>query len=187
MMASHPIIETERLILRPYTTEDFPDSAALWADPATLAFIGSGVPLSSEEAWSRVLRNIGHWHALGYGYWAARDKTSGQFVGDIGFQNLRRMMEPGLGDRPEMGWVLAPQAQGKGFAREAVAGALAWADAHLGASETVCIIRPAHERSIRIALASGYRRTGAARYGTAITDVFVRPRAFQSETIIPTS
>ena len=187
MMPNHPIIQTERLTLRPYTAEDFPDSAALWADPATLAFIGDGVPLNAEAVWSRVLRNIGHWHALGYGYWAARDTTSGRFVGDIGFQNLRRMMEPSLGDRPEMGWVLAPQAQGIGYAREAVAGALGWADAHLAASETVCIIRSTHEHSIRIALANGYRRTGAARYGGTTTDVFVRPRAFQSETTIPTS
>ena len=182
-----PVVETERLLLRPYAPSDFSDCAALWADPATVAFIGNGQPLTEEAAWSRVLRHIGHWHAVGYGYWAAREKANGRFVGEFGFQNLRRDIDPPLGDRPEIGWVLAASAQGCGFAREAVTGALAWADHALAAPETACIIRPAHERSIRIAIESGYRRIHAARYGAGVTDVFLRPKGFQSRDVIPTS
>lgn len=180
-------IETERLALCPYGLADFADCAALWGDPATVTFIGNGQPLGEEEVWSRVLRHIGHWHAIGYGYWAAREKAGGRFVGEIGFQNLRRAMQPPLDDRPEIGWVLAPEAQGRGLAREAVAGTVAWADARLSVAETACIIRPMHERSVRIALAAGYRRTGAARYGAAVMDVFVRPRGFTSDAAAPTS
>ncbi|MDX7953003.1 GNAT family N-acetyltransferase [Lichenihabitans sp. Uapishka_5] len=181
------MIETERLLLRPIGLDDVADCTALWGDPATMGFIGNGQPLSAEEVWSRTLRHIGHWHALGYGYWAVRETANGGFVGDVGFQTLRRAIEPSLGDRPEIGWVLAAAAQGRGFAREAVAGVLDWADAHLSADETCCIIRPAHARSIRIAEAVGYQRTGTARYGAASMEVFARPRGFQSRLLIPTS
>ena len=186
-MTVHPVLETERLLLRPICLDDIVDCTALWGEPATMRFIGSGQPLTAEEVWSRTLRHIGHWHALGYGYWAVREKEGGRFVGDVGFQNLRRSMQPDLGDRPEIGWVLAAHAQGRGYAREAVSAALAWVDGELQATETVCIIRPAHERSIRIAIEAGYRRTGAARYGAATMDVFARPRPFPSAARIPTS
>ena len=186
-IAGLPTVETGRLVLQPYGLADFADCAALLSDPSTVVFIGDGQPLAEEAVWSRVLRQIGHWHAIGYGYWAAREKANGRFVGEVGFQNLRRDMRPSLDDRPEIGWVLAASAQGRGYAREAVAGALAWADRALPASETACIIRPTHERSIRIALEAGYRRTGDARYGAAVMDMFVRPRGFQSSETVPTS
>ena len=185
-MEAPAAFDTERLTLRPHGLIDFADCVALWGDPATMRFIGAGQPLTAEDTWSRLLRYAGGWRLLGFGYWAVRERATGHFVGDVGFQDLRRTIEPPLGDRPEIGWVLARSAQGRGYAAEAVAGAVRWADANLAARETVCIVRPEHARSLSIAARAGYAATGAASYGGALHAVLVRPRVFPSAVVAPT-
>ncbi len=159
---SEAVIETSRLILRPHRAEDFPDVAALWADPVVVRYI-SGSPSTREASWARLLRNMGHWQAMGYGYWAVTDRESGVFLGEVGFSDFRRDIEPCLDGLPEAGWVLAPKAHGRGIASEAVRAMHAWADAERDWSETVCIFDPAHVVSQKVARKLGY----AAREMTA--------------------
>jgi RimJ/RimL family protein N-acetyltransferase len=184
---SGDVIETPRLVLRPHAVSDLRDCLSMWRDPAVVRFIGNGQAHSEEAVWARLLRYAGCWRLLGFGYWAVRERGTGRFVGDVGFQSLHRTTDPPLPDLPEAGWVLAASAQGRGFAREAIAAVLAWADAHLTAPATVCIIRPDHGRSVRIAEEAGYRSTGAARLAGEPMAVFSRPRAFPSKGPAPTS
>ena len=108
-----PVLETERLILRGHQLDDFNDCAAMWADPAVTRFIG-GQPLHEEESWAKFLRYAGHWSVLGFGYWAVEEKSSENFVGEIGFADYKRELEPSLKGVPEIGWVLASPTHGKG-------------------------------------------------------------------------
>src|SRR6266702_2744519 len=140
MNPSVPELETDRLILRPHVREDFDESYALWSDETVTRFIG-GKPFSREEVWSRLLR---------YGYWVIREKNSGRFVGEIGFADYQRDIEPPLG-APEIGWALMPSMHGIGYATEAVRGALTWADAKWPERGTVCIIAPDNVASRRVA------------------------------------
>src|ERR1700683_3795866 len=114
-----PVLETERLKLRGPPLDDFPKFAAMWADPNVCRYIG-GKPLNEEESWTKFLRYAGHWSLLGFGYWAVQEKSSGNFVGEIGFADYKRELEPSLKGEPEIGWVLASAAHGKGYATEAV-------------------------------------------------------------------
>lgn len=150
------MLETDRLILRPHRAEDFPDVAALWADPVVVRYI-SGVPSTPEASWARLLRNMGHWQAMGYGYWAVMDRDSGGFLGEVGFSDFKRDIEPTLNHLPEAGWVLAPKAHGRGLASEAVSAMHRWADESKDWSETVCLFDPAHDVSQKVALKLGYR------------------------------
>lgn len=168
-------LETERLVLSRHRAEDFEECARLWSDPEVTHFIG-GRPLSNEETWARLLRYAGLWALLGFGYWAVREKGTGRFVGDVGMADLQRLIEPSLCGAPEMGWVLAPWSHGRGFATEAVNAALSWADSHLSAPETVCIIVPENQRSIRVAERVGYRPREAAVYNGGKTTIFARFR-----------
>ncbi len=59
-------IVTDRLRLRAPRVSDFADMSAMWADPEIMRHI-SGQPSSPSESWSRLLRYIGHWHAMGFG------------------------------------------------------------------------------------------------------------------------
>jgi len=84
-----PVIETTRLILRGHRLDDFPDCAAMWADPIVTRHIG-GRPFTEEETWARFLRYVGHWSVLGFGYWAIEEKDTATFVGELGFADFKR-------------------------------------------------------------------------------------------------
>jgi RimJ/RimL family protein N-acetyltransferase len=174
MPTTAPEIETARLRLHGHGVSDFPDSAALWGDAAVMRFMG-GRPLTQEEVWTRLLRYVGHWAAMGYGYWAIREKDGGRFLGEVGFADLKREVDPPLGDAPEIGWVLVPSAHGRGFASEAVAAVLAWGEAAFGPGRrTVCIINPENAPSLRLAERMGYRAYGRGAYKGAETVMFER-------------
>ncbi len=168
-----PVIETARLRLRGHRLDDFAACAAMWGDPIVVRHIG-GRPFTEEEVWARLHRYVGHWVLLGFGYWVVAEKTSGKFVGEVGFADFRRPIDPPFGGAPEIGWSLAPWAHGKGYATEAVRGALAWGDAHFGAVETVCMIDPDNLASIHVAEKCGYRESGRATYKEAPVILFRR-------------
>jgi RimJ/RimL family protein N-acetyltransferase len=174
MITVAPKIETERLILHGHGLQDFADSAALWSDPDIVRFIGGRV-FTEEEIWTRLLRYVGHWAVLGFGYWVIRERQSGRFVGEIGFANFRRDLDPPFGDTPEIGWALRPWAQGQGFATEAIRTATAWGDRVFGAgSRTVCMISPENTPSIRVAERCGYRQYVRTTYKGSPTLLFER-------------
>jgi RimJ/RimL family protein N-acetyltransferase len=170
-----PAIETARLRLRGHRLADFARCAAMWADPEVTRHIG-GKPLSEEESWAKLLRYVGHWSLLGFGFWAIEEKASGGFVGELGFADFKRDMVPPLGGVPELGWALAAGAHGKGYATEAVRAAVAWGETRFGATRTVCLIRPDNQRSIRVAEKCGYREAARATYKGHPTIVFARQR-----------
>ena len=168
-----PVVETERLRLRCHRVEDFADCAAMWADAGVTHFIG-GKPLTREEAWARLLRAVGHWALLGFGLWAVEERASGAYVGDIGFATFQREIQPPLPDVPEIGWVLATRAQGKGYATEAVRAAVEWGDARFGGSRTVCLIHAENRASLRVAAKCGYREVDRTTYKEQPTIVLAR-------------
>jgi RimJ/RimL family protein N-acetyltransferase len=170
-VSAAPAIETARLTLRGHRTEDLPECASMWSHPEVTRHIG-GRPFSEEEVWGRVLRYIGHWTALGYGYWALREKSTGRFVGELGFADFKRDIQPPL-EAPEIGWALSPWAHGKGYATEAVQAAVAWGDGHL-APRTVCLISPANRASIRVADKCGYVEYGRTTYKGEPTILYER-------------
>src|ERR1700736_5753720 len=93
------VMETERLRLRGHTIEDASKVKALWSDSEVTRYIG-GKPLTDEECWSRLLRYVGHWSLLGFGFWIVEEKLTGDFVGEVGFSDYKRDLEPALGAVP---------------------------------------------------------------------------------------
>jgi RimJ/RimL family protein N-acetyltransferase len=172
-LSSAPTVETPRLILRAHRIDDYPDSVAMWSDAAVTRFIG-GKPATAEETWARVLRYAGMWALLGYGFWLAAEKSSGQFVGEMGFLEGKREMNPGFDGAHEIGWGLVPTAHGKGYASEAVAAALAWHDGHFGRVRTACMIAPENAPSIRVAEKAGYTEYARTTYKGNPTLLFER-------------
>jgi len=156
-MSNHPpTLTTARLTLRAPTRDDFPDSLVMWSDAEVVRFIG-GKPFTREEVWARLLRYVGHWALLGYGFWVVRETESGRFVGEVGFADFQRDMEPSLTGTPEIGWALSSSMHGKGYATEAVRAAIAWADQKWPGVATACIVAPQNEASLRVAHKAGYR------------------------------
>ena len=172
MQTFPPLLATPRLILRPHTPADLPDLAAMWADPQVVRHIG-GRPFTREEVWTRLLRTAGMWALLGFGYWVVQLRDSGAFVGEMGFADFRRELEPPFGEAPEAGWALAAAMHGQGLAREVLEAVHAWADAAL-CVRTVCMIDPANLASVAVARRCGYRPYAQAFYRGAPTTLFER-------------
>ncbi len=150
-----PILHTERLLLRGHRLHDFPASFSMWSDPLVTAYIG-GKPSTEQQAWSRFLQYVGHWSLMGFGYWAIEEKSTHTFIGEAGFANFHREIDPTMKDAPEIGWALASSAHGKGFATEALRSIISWGDEHFASPRTVCLIDVENLPSIGLARKIGF-------------------------------
>ncbi|MEI9991788.1 MAG: GNAT family N-acetyltransferase [Rhizomicrobium sp.] len=167
-----PTLETERLILRGHTRDDFPAYAAMWADPEVTRFISP--PLSQEDAWAKFMRVFGHWALTGHGFWSVHEKETGRRVGETGFLSVKRDLVPSLEGLPEVGWAFDRPAQGKGYATEAVRAALAWGEDRFGRTRFACIIAPNNAPSLNVAAKTGFREAVRTTYKGAPTVVLYR-------------
>lgn len=145
----------------------------MWGDLDVMRHLG-GKASSRQESWWRLLRYRGFWPVLGYGFWAVRERQTGRFVGDVGFGGFQRATEPLIGGVPEAGWVLTTEAQGKGFASEAVAAALAWLDRDKQFRRVVCLIESGNAVSRRIAEKNGFVPAGEVEMRGAKLPLFRR-------------
>lgn len=170
-----PVLETQRLRLRGHRIDDFDASAAMWADERVVRFI-SGKPSTPQQSWSRLLQYVGHWQLLSFGYWVVEDRETSVYLGEVGLADLKRGIMPSIEGIPEIGWVLVPEAHGRGIATEAVAAAVKWADGHFDHGHTVCLFNPQHVASMRVAEKNGYTWKANADYMGAETVIMERLR-----------
>jgi RimJ/RimL family protein N-acetyltransferase len=172
-LSAAPMLVTDRLRLRAHTAADFEASAAMWGNPEVTRFIG-GRPFTPEESWTRVLRCPGHWALMGFGFWVVEDRASGKFIGEAGFMDFKRDIEPPVVDMPEVGWAFVPEAHGRGIATETARALVAWGDVHFGTRSTTCLIDKAHTTSIRVAEKCGYRPWRSVKYHGHAEVLFLR-------------
>lgn len=147
-------LETERLILRWFSEDDFDDFCKICSDAEVMRFLGEGKPLNSMEVWRRMATFMGHWYFRGYGIWAVEEKSSGKVVGGIGFMNPAGW--PGF----ELGWTLGRDSWGKGYATEGAARALEHAFTEMDRDHVISLIAPDNVGSIRVAERLGEKVEG---------------------------
>jgi RimJ/RimL family protein N-acetyltransferase len=175
-MDAIPTLDTPRLRLRAHRLDDAAPHAAMWADPEVVRFIG-GAPVPRDLAWTRFLRHAGLWQASRLRLLSRwRTAGTGAFVGEAGFQDLRRDMTPSIEGTMEAGWVLAQAWQGQGLAEEAMRAALGWADRERPALRVTCIIRPDHAASLRVAAKLGFAPLAESSFGGGPMRVLERRR-----------
>lgn len=150
------MIETPRLLLRPYTLADFKDFAALVVDPAVIRLFG-GKPMPREDAWNRLLRYAGHWALLGYGMFAICDRESGRHLGQTGLADFGRGLGGSFDPYPEAAWLFGGESHGRGYATEAASAAHGWFQEVHGAQRTVCLVERGNEASLKVAAKLGYQ------------------------------
>jgi RimJ/RimL family protein N-acetyltransferase len=117
-----------------------------------------------EDAWRRMLCGPAMWMLLGYGYWAVERRHDRALIGQLGFADFKRDMTPSIEQLPELGYVFAADAHGRGYASEGVAAALDWADATIKHEQIVAIIDEDNSSSIRVAEKAGFNAREVAVY-----------------------
>jgi RimJ/RimL family protein N-acetyltransferase len=167
-----PTLTTERLSIEPMSLKHWEDYAAAWADPRMTEFIG-GDPRSRTISWGKMLQGIGLWSLFGYGYWSFIERASGSFVGNGGLAQFERGIAE-LAGFPEAGWAFVPDAWGKGYATEAMAAILKWADEEAKLSETRCIIDLGNSVSHIVAAKLGFAKFAESR--DVIGELFIYSR-----------
>jgi len=113
-------LETERLLLRRPADDDLDAIADIHGDPEVMRYIGPGEPWSLERAVLGLSRWRAFWAADGFGMFVVEEKASGTFVGRVG--PFYPPVWPGF----EVGWGVASEFRGKGYAVEAARAAINW-------------------------------------------------------------
>ena len=149
-------IETERLLLELPRPEDFGFVLDMTSDPSMFRYSERDA-MSREEAWSLLLRHIGHWLIAGYGVYGVRDKESGKFAGLVGGSAFQRGLGPRFDDHPEMTWSIAAGFRGRGYATEAAAAVVEAIEAQPAITATVCLIHIDNQPSLNVASKLGFR------------------------------
>ena len=150
-----PLLETERLILRPIAMEDFPRWAEMMGDPEAAKFLGGAQPAA--VAWRGFMTMAGAWSLTGVSMFSVIERETGLWLGRIG--PWRPLGWPG----PEVGWGLHPDAQGLGYGVEAATATIDYAFDVLGWTDVIHTIDPDNTPSQRLAERLGSRNLGPAR------------------------
>lgn len=176
-----PILETERLTLRPLAMEDFPRWAQMMADPEAARFLGG--PQPAETAWRGFMTMAGAWSLTGIAMFSVIERDTGLWLGRIG--PWTPLGWPGT----EVGWGLHPDAQGRGYGVEAATATLDYAFDVLGWTEVIHCIDPDNTPSQRLAERLGSCNQGPTqmpppfetaridRWGQSRSQWRARPRA----------
>ena len=106
-------LETERLLLREYTMEDFDSLYGILSDMETMKHYPK--PFDGEEVRNWILWNIENYRVFGFGLWAVVLKENGEMIGDCGvtMQTINGKI------KPEIGYHIHKEYQGRGYATEA--------------------------------------------------------------------
>jgi RimJ/RimL family protein N-acetyltransferase len=149
-----PRIETEHLILRPWRAGDIAPNAAMLSDPGTARFIAAdGKPVTTEIAgWRNAAVISGHWALHGFGMFAIEEKSSGSYIGRVG-----PWCPPGWPGF-EVGWGIAREFRGKGYAVEAASASIDWVFDSFEIDEIMHCIESTNTPSQGVARSLGARK-----------------------------
>jgi RimJ/RimL family protein N-acetyltransferase len=138
------ILETERLILDKWQSDDWTALRPIATDVEVMRYITGGVPWNDEQIRSFVDRQVESYRTQGFCRWKLLQKPEGNFIGFCGVGFWRGGLEP------EIGWWLARPYWGRGLASEAAAAALRDAFERVRLDRIVSIAMVGNKASTRI-------------------------------------
>jgi RimJ/RimL family protein N-acetyltransferase len=146
------LLSTERLVLRPVTTDDHAAVLAHWTQPDVRRFLFDGAALSGVEVAETIEESIGDFAARGFGVWLIELGSTADLIGTAG---LRPLGSSGL----EIFYSLAPGAWGHGYATEAARAVVEYGLGPLGLPEVLAEVDEGNAASVAVV-----RRLGMTPY-----------------------
>jgi ribosomal-protein-alanine N-acetyltransferase len=143
---SQEIIKTSRLLLRPWKDQDLPAFAAMNADPRVMEFLPKVLTRAESDAFAFRIRE--HFDRRGFGFWPVEAVGIAGFAGFVGLSvpAYQAHFTPCI----EIGWRLAHEHWGKGYATEAAKAIIDYGFTDLQLDEIVSFTVPENDRSRRV-------------------------------------
>jgi RimJ/RimL family protein N-acetyltransferase len=158
------MLTTERLLLRLPESGDADALHRAFGDPEVMCYVGDGKPFSFAQTEATIERFCERWRADGFGALVVERAGGGGVVGEVDVlawdretwaYGLRSELGPEID--LELGWTLAREAWGRGYATEAALALRDWAFRELRPPRLISMIYPANVRSQRVAQRIGER------------------------------
>ena len=140
------IIETQRLVLRPWEQADVASATAIYSAPSVKRWLAPGVDVSASS--DGMQRQLAEWmdhdrtSTSCLGHWAVALRSTSDVIGA-----LTLTQAPHASESITIGWALAPEAWGHGYATEAGDALVRWAVHEGGATEVFAIVQPDNARA----------------------------------------
>ena len=146
-------LETPRLLLRRWRSDDLDGFAAVNAQPEVMRYIHDGRTLDRAATAERIATYQRHWDEHGYGLYAVEVKETGELAGFTGL--AVPVFLPEIMPAVEIGWRLGRAHWGRGLATEAAQAVVAHTRAELGLRRLVSIHVVGNEASARVMVKLG--------------------------------
>lgn len=153
------IIETKRLLLKPYSMEDLEDYYSLMSNPIVWTY-STNTPheniLQSEQQLKEILTRYEH---SCIGFYALFEKTENVYIGEAGILSINR-----IADRCVIGYNLLPDYWGKGYATEIAKSLIEYAFDELQVERVEALAHKSNMASCKVLEKSGMYLDGLLRH-----------------------
>lgn len=164
-------IETNRLILREMTEEDYDALYAVLADSDIMQHYPYTFDEARVKGW--ITKNIERYKTFGFGLWAVCLKDTGEMIGDCGL--TMQMINGQI--KPEIGYHIRKDMQCNGYAKEAASAVRDWAFENTPFNEIYSYMKYTNTPSVKAALSWGCRQVDEYEdKDNEITKVFAMTR-----------
>jgi RimJ/RimL family protein N-acetyltransferase len=151
---SHPIMETNRLRLRPLAVEDAEEMHRIYGDAETMRFWDAPPARDERVTAERIATSVKtspEWHAA----WAVVPKDDPRVIGMVNYHNRATWNR-----RLAVGWILGRSHWKQGIMQEAMRPVLDYCFDALASHRVEALIEPENTSSIRLAERLGFRWEG---------------------------
>jgi len=164
------LLETERLLLRPFRPEDVEVAFSWLGDVEVMRYMPAGPDTSLGQTISRLVAYREHQLVYGYSKWLVSERESGEAVGDAGLLWL-----PGAEDI-DLGFRFVKRCWGRGYATEVARAWIDYAFSTLSLHRLTAFAHPENSASLRVLERVGFRRLGPARIRNMVAITYMLDR-----------
>jgi ribosomal-protein-alanine N-acetyltransferase len=151
-----PTIETDRLLLRPFTLDDAEAlHSAIFSDPDVMEFMPGGIPRAVKQTERVIEYYIDHWQQRDYGVWAVVHKEDDKLIGQAGLNFIDEISQT------EVLYAFAKPYWAQGLATEAARASCRYAyRSDIGITKVIALVHPDNTYSKKVIdkLGMEYRR-----------------------------
>ena len=170
-------VETERLLLRPFTARDLSDwHRSVFADPDVMRFLPAQAPVPRERTAALLKAFVRHWDDHGFGPWAVTLRSDGRLLGHCGLRYLPESIQV------ELMYAIEKRSWGVGYATEAGRASLRFGFEEAGLGKIVALAMPENGASRRVMVKLGMAEEGTAKlFGVDLVRYGILPERFNHE------